>query len=304
MKLNALDETTPVLIQGITGRAARVHARLMREYGTRVVAGTTTGELDTVDGVPIFRNCRTAVDATGARVSLIMVPALSVLDAIKDAVESGIRLIVSVTEGMPVHDAIAALQLVRAAGITWIGPSTPGLCIPDKIKLGFIPDVALAHGHLAVMSKSGTLSYEVCNRLVRHGHGQSFWIGVGGDLVKGTRFSDLLPLFADDPNTHGIIVVGEIGGTEEEELASALSAADISKPVFVLIAGAQAKEGVTMGHAGALVHGTHGSVESKRASLTQAGAMVFETILDLVAEVDAAFTNRADSEASIGTRLV
>src|SRR5581483_5288766 len=190
-----------------------------------------------------------AVAATGATATVAFVGADALLGAIRDAVEAGIRLIVTPTEGMPVHDAVAALALVRAAGVRWIGASTPGMAVPGQAKLGFLPEVSLAPGPIGVMSKSGTLSYEVGYRLVRRGLGQSVWIGVGGDPVKGTRYADLVPYFATEPRTRALVVIGEIGGTEEEELAAALAAHGFAKPVFALVAGRSAREGVTMGHA-------------------------------------------------------
>jgi succinyl-CoA synthetase alpha subunit len=289
-----IGQGTPTLVQGITGRMGRSHTRLMRAYGTNIVAGTSSSPEPPrdVDGVPVFGDCRQAVAATGARVSVAMVPPLSVLGAIEEGIEAGIRLIVTIAEGVPVHDALRARRLARAAGATWIGASTPGLCIPEQAKLGFLPDVALRPGPLGVMSKSGTLSYEICYRLVQHGIGQSVWIGVGGDQVKGTRFADLLPFFASHPDTEALLVVGEIGGTEEEELGRALQASGYPKPVFALIAGSTAREGVTMGHAGALVHGASGSVASKRAALEQAGARVFASMADTVEAIVQTFGER------------
>jgi succinyl-CoA synthetase alpha subunit len=281
-----IDGTTPVLIQGMTGRAGRAHLRLMRAYGTNIVAGVSaSGAVAEIDGVPVFSECRAAVAATGAVASVAMVPALDVLGAIGEAVAAGIRLIVTIAEGVPVHDALRALGLARAAGVTWIGASTPGLAIPGKTKLGFLPDVTLLPGRLGVMSKSGTLSYEVCYRLARRGIGQSAWIGVGGDQVKGTRFGELVSYFARRPDTDGLLVVGEIGGTEEEELAEALRAQRYDRPVFVLIAGATAREGVVMGHAGAMIHGDSGTIASKRAALERAGARVFATMGEIVEAV-------------------
>jgi succinyl-CoA synthetase alpha subunit len=211
-----------------------------------------------------------------------MVPPLSVLDAIREAVTADIKLIVTIAEGMPVRDAVTALEIVRAAGVRWIGPSTPGLAIPGKLKLGFLPDVSLAPGPLGIMAKSGTLSYEICHRLVGRGLGQSLWVGVGGDPVKGTRFADVLPFMLTDPNTHGIVVIGEIGGSEEEELAAAMRARHCSKPVYALIAGRTVREGVTMGHAGAIIEGNVGAIASKIETLAGAGAQVFTRIRDLV----------------------
>lgn len=276
-----IDSATPVLIQGITGRTGQSHTRLMRAYGTNVVAGTSASARE-LDGIPVFATCREAVRATGARASVAMVPPFSVLAAIEEAIEAGIGLIVTIAEGVPVHDALRARRRAQAAGATWIGASTPGLCIPGQVKLGFLPDVALRPGPLGVMSKSGTLSYEVCYQLARRGIGQSAWIGVGGDQVKGTRFAELVAFFAARRDTEALVVVGEIGGTEEEELARALTETGYAKPVFALIAGAAAREGVTMGHAGALIHGTSGTIASKRAALEAAGAEVFDSISGIV----------------------
>ncbi|MEJ0048183.1 MAG: succinate--CoA ligase subunit alpha [Rhodospirillales bacterium] len=276
----------PVLVHGITGRIGRRHTRNMLEYGTNIVAGVAARE-DRVEGVPVFRSTAEAVRATGARAAVAIVPALSVLETIIDSIDAGLQLIVTVAEGVPVHDALRARQALRHSATRWIGASTPGLVFPGKSKLGFLPSVSIAPGDLGVMAKSGTLSYEVCHRLVRAGLGQSLWIGVGGDAVKGTRFADMLPYFATDPATRALVVLGEIGGNEEEELATALQATSFAKPVYALIAGSAAREGVTMGHAGALIHGNTGTVASKSAALQAAGAEVFTRIDDLVRAVAA-----------------
>ena len=271
------------LVQGMTGRTGRRHAQLMRAYGTRIVGGVSPkSDDDEVDGLPVFKTCIEAVMATGAIASVAMVPPLSVLDAIREAVSAGIKLVVTIAEGMPIRDAVAALEIVHAAGVRWIGPSTPGLAIPGKLKLGFLPDVSLAPGPLGIMAKSGTLSYEVCHRLVGRGIGQSLWVGVGGDSVKGARFADVLPFMLTDPDTHGIVVIGEIGGSEEEELAAAMRALHCRKPVYALIAGRTVREGVTMGHAGAMIQGDIGTIASKTEALAGAGAHVFTRIRDLV----------------------
>jgi succinyl-CoA synthetase alpha subunit len=294
--LSKLNDRTPVLVQGITGRAARVHTGLMRRYGTRVVAGTAAGKPaeqavgTDIDGIPVYGDCAAAVQATGAIASIAMVPPLAVKDAVREAIEAGIRLVVTIAEGVPVHDALRIRRMAHGAGACWIGASTPGLCIPGRIKLGFLPDVALQPGRLGVMSKSGTLSYEVCYRLARRGIGQSAWIGVGGDLVKGTRFADLLPFFARHDDTDALLVIGEIGGTEEEELAEAIARQDFHKPVYAVLAGAQAREGVTMGHAGALVHGASGTLASKQEALRAAGARVHTGIRGLVDDVERAMS--------------
>jgi len=290
----------PVLVQGLTGRAGRAQAAQMRRYGTNIVAGVSPRAEDDVDGIPIYRTSADAVAETGAQASVIIVPPLSVLDSIRDAATSGIKLIVAITEGMPIHDALKARALVRQSGVIWIGASTPGLAIPGKIKLGFLPSVSLAPGSLGVMSKSGTLSYEVCHRLVSRGLGQSLWVGVGGDPVKGTRFADLLPVFHDDPETQAIVVVGEIGGNEEEELAARIRESGFCKPVFALLAGKTAREGVTMGHAGALIQDTNGTIESKEAALRAAGAHVFSRIEELAAAVARNIASPAKAALRVG----
>lgn len=277
----------PVLIQGMTGRAGRRHTLAMRAYGTNIVAGVSPRDED-VGGIPVFRDCAAAVGASGAVASVAIVPPLVVLQAITEAVDAGIRTIVTITEGMPVHDALWARRIVAEAGARWVGASTPGIAIPGRMKLGFLPDVSLAPGRLGVMAKSGTLSYEVNHRLVSRGLGQSLWIGVGGDPVKGTRFADGLPHFAADPDTDALVIIGEIGGDEEECLARAMRETGFAKPVYALIAGASAREGITMGHAGALIHGNVGTVQSKTAALRGAGAQVFTRIQDLIEAVAAA----------------
>ena len=284
-----IDRTTRVLVQGITGRTGRMHSRMMRAYGTNIVAGTSPRP-EPVDGIPVFKDCGEAVAATGATATVTFVGADALLGAIREAVEAGLGLIVTPTEGMPVHDALAALALVRAAGARWIGASTPGMAVPGEAKLGFLPEASLAPGAVGIMSKSGTLSYEVGYRLVQRGLGQSVWIGVGGDPVKGTRYAELVPFFATHAPTRALVIIGEIGGSEEEELAAALVAQRFAKPVLALVAGRSAREGVTMGHAGAMVHGEAGSWASKQVALEAAGARVFDTVAALVDAVERALT--------------
>ena len=279
----SLSRTTPIIVQGITGRMGRTHAALMRAYGTNIVGGTSTrSDMKEAAGVPVFADCGAAVAATGAVASVIMAPPLETLAAASEALAAGIQLIVTVAEGIPVHDAIRIGRMVRDAGATWIGGSTPGMAIPGEIKLGFIPDVCLRPGDFGIMTKSGTLSYEVGWRLAHAGLGQSLWVGVGGDAVKGVRFADLLPVFFADPRTRAIVLVGEVGGSEEEECADAYAALGAQKPLLALIAGREAKEGVAMGHAGALVLGDAGSLGSKTRRLTAAGARVFGSIEAIV----------------------
>ena len=281
--LSTLSRTTPVIVQGITGRMGRTHAALMRAYGTNIVGGTSArADAAEAAGVPVFPDCAAAVAATGAVASVVMAPPAETLAAVQEALAAGIKLFVTVAEGVPLHDAMRIGQAAREADATWVGASTPGVAIPGEVKLGFLPDVALRPGPLAIMTKSGTLSYEVGYRLARLGIGQSIWVGVGGDPVKGVRFADLLPLFFADARTRGIILVGEVGGTEEEECADALRALGLRKPVYALIAGREAKEGVAMGHAGALVHGDSGTLATKTRRLTEAGAWCFASVAALV----------------------
>ena len=281
--IDLLTRSTPVIVQGATGRTGRVHVQRMLAYGTRIVAGVSTrADVGDVEGVPVFQDCAAAVAATGGQVSLAMVPPNGVLAAVEDALSAGIRLIVTVAEGIPVHEALCIGRMIKRAGATWVGASTPGLAVPGEMKLGFLPNVSLRPGPLAVMAKSGTLSYEVGYRLVAAGLGQSLWVGVGGDPVKGVRFPDLLPPFLRHERTRGIILIGEVGGSEEEEFADALRQANTSKPVYALVAGRGAKEGVSMGHAGALVYSDVGTFDSKKTRLQAAGARVFASIEGLV----------------------
>ena len=274
-----VDRSTPVILQGITGRAGRLHSRLMREYGTHIVAGVSPrSDKREVDGVPVFPDCRSAVEATGATTCVGFVGAYDLLAAMEDAVAGGVRYIVTPTEGMPVHDALQAKRLVNEKRAIWVGPSTPGMAIAGEAKLGFLPSDALLPGPLGLMSKSGTLSYEAGYRLAQRSVGTSVWVGVGGDPVKGVRYADLVPFYAADERTEAVLVIGEIGGHEEEDFAAALREQKFPKPVFALIAGRTAPSGVAMGHAGALVHGSHGTFEAKRSALEVAGATVFDSL--------------------------
>jgi succinyl-CoA synthetase alpha subunit len=278
-----IDRDTPVIVQGMTGRAGRLHTQLMKEYGTRIVAGVSPkSDRPTVEGVPVFPDCRSAVEATGATTCVAFVGAYDLLGAMRDAVGGGVRYIVTPTEGMPVHDALRVKQLVSEKGVLWVGGSTPGMAVAGEAKLGFLPNDALLPGSLALMSKSGTLSYESGYRLAQRGVGTSVWVGVGGDPVKGVRYADLVPFFAEDDRTHAVLVIGEIGGHEEEDFAAALRAHGFSKPVFALIAGRTAPSGVSMGHAGALVHGSFGTFAGKRAALEAAGVTVFDSLNSMV----------------------
>lgn len=278
-----IDSTTPVIVQGISGRAGRLHSRLMKEYGTNIVAGVSPKmEASDVNGIPLFPDCAAAARATGATTCVALVGAMQLLDAMRDAITAGVRYIVTPTEGMPVHDALRAQRLVRDAGALWVGGSTPGMAVAGAAKLGFLPNDSLVPGPLGLMSKSGTLSYEAGYRLSRRGIGTSVWVGVGGDPVKGVRYADLVPFYAADMQTKALLIIGEIGGHEEEDFAATLKAQKFRKPVFALIAGKSAPEGVTMGHAGALTHGSHGTYAAKRAALESAGVQVFSSLNEMV----------------------
>lgn len=278
-----INRSTPVIVQGITGRAGQLHSRLMKQFGTNVVGGVSPNtNVNNINKIQIFPDCAAAVKATGAQTSVLLVGAMQLLNAMQDAIAGGIRYLVTPTEGMPVHDALKARALVREAGAVWVGPSTPGMAVPGEAKLGFLPDDSLKPGPLGLMSRSGTLSYEAGYRLAQRGVGTSVWIGVGGDPVKGIRYADLVPFYAADPQTRALLIIGEIGGSDEEEFAQALTAQHFAKPVFALIAGRSAPEGVTMGHAGALVHGSHGTYAAKRAALEAAGACVCATLNEMV----------------------
>ncbi len=278
-----IDRNTKVILQGISGRAGRLHSRLMKEYGTHLVGGVSPSkDVKEINGIPLFPDCSSAVKATGATVSVALVGAHDLLDAMREAVAAGIKMIVTPTEGMPVHDALKAKRLTQDAGVLWIGGSTPGMAVAEVAKLGFLPDVSLKSGPLGLMSKSGTLSYESGYRLALRGVGTSVWVGVGGDPVKGARYSDLVPFYAADAQTKGLLIIGEIGGHDEEDFAEALKVHAFSKPVFALIAGRTAPEGVAMGHAGALTYGSHGGYAAKRAALEAAGVEVFDTLNAMV----------------------
>lgn len=293
MTLPRIDRSTKVILQGISGRAGRLHSRLMRTYGTNLVGGVAPAkDVKEINGIPLFPDCAAAVAATGATVSVALVGAYDLLAAMREAVAAGVKMIVTPTEGMPVHDALQAKRLTQDAGVLWIGGSTPGMAVAEVAKLGFLPDVSLKSGPLGLMSKSGTLSYESGFRLAQRGIGTSVWVGVGGDPVKGLRYSDLVPFYAQDAQTEALLIIGEIGGRDEEDFAEALQAQAFTKPVFALIAGRTAPEGVAMGHAGALTWGSHGGYAAKRAALEAAGVTVCDTLNAMVGGVAARLLQR------------
>ena len=269
-----IDKDTKVIVQGITGRDGSFHAAKMKEYGTQVVGGTSPGKGgQEVDGIPVFNTVKDAVAATGANTSIIFVPAPFAKDAMLEAIDGGIKLVVCITEGVPVIDAVEAQNYARIKGVKVIGPNCPGLISPEKSMVGIMPANIFKKGHTGVISRSGTLTYEVVYDLVQSGLGISTAVGVGGDPVVGLYFEDLLQLFQDDPDTDSIAMIGEIGGDAEERAAQFIKA-HVTKPVAVFISGRQAPPGKQMGHAGAIISGGSGSAEGKIKALEAAGVPV------------------------------
>jgi len=282
-----IDADTRVLVQGITGHQGTVHTRQMKLFGTNVVAGSTPGKGgQSVEGVPVFDSVAEAVERTHANASVIFVPAPFAKDALLEAVDAGIRLSVVVTEHIPFHDMLTMYHYARAHGARIIGPNCPGIAAPGKAKVGIIPNVVFHPGRVGVISRSGTLTYEIVNGIKEHGLGQSTCIGLGGDPVVGTSFVDALPLFEKDPETDLLVLVGEIGGTAEEDAADHIRH-HFTKPVVAYVAGRSAPPGKRMGHAGAIIARGKGTAESKLAALRSAGATVATfpyEIPDLVAQ--------------------
>lgn len=265
-----------VIVQGITGAYGSLHARNMMAYGTNVVAGVTPGKggqkFD--EKIPIYNSAKEAVDATGAKISIIYVPAKFFLDAAKDALEAGIKLLVAIPEHVPVRDTMEIIEIAKQKGAIIIGPNTPGIMIPDLIKVGIMPPMPFKEGKIAVLSKSGTLLYEISDALTRAGFGQSITIGIGGDPVNGTRLIDAFDMVKDLPDMEGMVIVGEIGGDSEEILAQRIIDIGFKIPTVAYIAGRAAPKEKRMGHAGAIVMGTYGSAESKVSMFNKANIPV------------------------------
>jgi len=282
------DRSTRLVVQGITGRDGSFHARQMVEYGTNVVAGVTPGKggqrFD--DKVPVFNTVAEAVRETGANASVIYVPPAGAAGAVYEAADAGIRLIVCITEGVPVMDMTRVLPFVRARGARLIGPNCPGLITPGAAKIGIIPGNICAPGRVGLVSRSGTLTYEVVNHLTRAGIGQSTCVGIGGDPLIGTNFIDVLRAFQDDPDTDAIVLMGEIGGTDEQKAAEFVTQ-HVTKPVVGFIAGQTAPKGRRMGHAGAIISGSSGTAEEKLAAFAAAGFGIMKRPLDVVELVKA-----------------
>ncbi len=279
-----VDRNTRLVVQGITGREGAFHTRQMLEYGTTVVAGVTPGKggqkFD--DRVPIFNTVAESVRATKANCSVIYVPPMAAAGAIFEAVDAGIPLIVCITEGIPVMHMSRVMPFVRSRGARLIGPNCPGLITPGASKVGIIPGNICAPGRVGLVSRSGTLTYEVVNHLTRNGLGQSTCVGIGGDPIIGTDFIDCLRAFQEDPGTDAIVVIGEIGGTDEQN-AAAFVKQKVTKPVIGFIAGQTAPKGRRMGHAGAIISGSSGTAEEKLAAFETAGIGIMRRPVDVVA---------------------
>ena len=269
-----IDRDTRVVVQGITGHQGTVHTVQMKAFGTTIAAGVTPGKAGSeVEGVPVFDTVKDAVESTQANTSCIFVPAPFARDAVLEAVDAGVRLCVVVTEHVPFHDMLVMYHYAKSKGTRIIGPNCPGIGAPGKSKIGIIPNVVFRPGRIGVISRSGTLTYEIVNGIKETGLGQSTCIGLGGDPVVGTTFVDALPLFESDPDTDALVMVGEIGGTAEEDAAEYIRH-HFTKPVVAYIAGRSAPPGKRMGHAGAIITRGKGTAQTKVAALEAAGASV------------------------------
>jgi succinyl-CoA synthetase alpha subunit len=276
-----VNRDTRVICQGITGRVGEFHTRGCLEYGTRMVGGVTPGKGgEQVAGLPVFDTVAEAVASTGANATMIFVPPPVAADAILEAVAAGVDLVIAITEGIPVLDMARVLPVVKASKSRLIGPNCPGVITPGACKIGIMPGYIHTPGHVGVMSRSGTLTYEAVWQLTSLGHGQSSCVGLGGDPLVGSSFIDILALFEADPDTHAILMIGEIGGSAEEEAADYVRR-HVTKPVAAFIAGRTAPPGKRMGHAGAIISGGKGTAEAKLEALTAAGIEVAESPADM-----------------------
>ena len=286
-----IDKNSKVVCQGITGNQGSFHTEQCIEYGTRVVAGVTPGRGGEVHlGVPVYNTMREAVDESGAEVSMIYVPARFAAGAIQEAAESGVGLIVCITEGIPVLDMVNVKAALGTNGCRLIGPNCPGIITPDECKIGIMPGFIHQKGRVGVVSRSGTLTYEAVHQTTQNGLGQSTCIGIGGDPVRGMDFIDCLKLFQEDPETDGIVMVGEIGGSDEEAAAEFIQS-NVTKPVVAYIAGVTAPPGKRMGHAGAIIAGGKGTAADKFKALDAAGATTVRSPAELGSSMMEILTN-------------
>jgi succinyl-CoA synthetase alpha subunit len=269
-----VDESTKLLVQGLTGREGSFHGLRNRAYGTKVVAGVTPGKGGRdVEGIPVFDTVAEAVQETGANTQLIFVPARAAADTMYEAVDAGIRTVICVTEGVPAHEMLRVYNYIRPRGVTMIGPNCPGVLSPGKANVGIIPAEIFRAGSIGLVSRSGTLTYQIGHELTGLGLGNSTIVGIGGDPVVGSSFIDVLEKFEADPETEVVVMVGEIGGDEEEKAARFI-AAEMKTPVVAYIAGFSAPPGKTMGHAGAIITGSSGTAQAKKEALEASGVRV------------------------------
>src|SRR5213075_2465923 len=281
-----VDKSTRLIVQGITGREGTFHAKGCQEYGTKVVGGVTPGKGGSIhEGWPVFNTVAEAMRETGANVTVIFVPPPFAADAIMEAADAGMPLIVCITEGIPVMDMVRAWEYLRGKKTRLIGPNCPGIISPGKCKIGIMPGRIHKQGNVGVVSRSGTLTYEAVGQLTKLGIGQSTCIGIGGDPIIGTTFIDAIKLFNEDPDTHGIVMIGEIGGTSEEEAAAYIKG-NVKKPVVGFICGQTAPPGRRMGHAGAIVAGGKGTAKEKMAAMEAAGIRVVKSPADMGAAME------------------
>jgi succinyl-CoA synthetase alpha subunit len=282
-----VDRETRLVVQGLTGSEGRFHGLRNRNYGTNVVAGVTPGKGgQDVEGVPVFNTVAEAAAETGANATLIFVPARGAVDAIYEAVDAGIRTVICITEHIPAHDMLRVYTYIRPLGVTLVGPNCPGVLSPGKANVGIIPAEIFSEGNIGLVSRSGTLTYQIGHELTQLGLGNSTIVGIGGDPVVGSSFVDVLERFEADPETDYVVLVGEIGGNEEEK-AAAFVAERMTTPVLAYIAGFSAPPGKTMGHAGAIISGTSGTAQAKKEALEAVGITVGTTpteVAQLVAE--------------------
>jgi len=290
-----VDKHTRVVTQGITGATGQLHTKACKEYGTQMVAGVTPGKGgSSFEGIPIFDTVAQAVAETGATASVIYVPPPFAADAIMEAADAGVPLIVCITEGIPVLDMMRVKRFLEGRPVRLIGPNCPGIITPEQCKIGIMPGYIHKPGHVGVVSRSGTLTYEAVFQLTQLGHGQSTCIGIGGDPINGTNFVDALRLFQDDPETHAVILIGEIGGTAEEQAADFIRE-HMNKPVVAFVAGQTAPPGRRMGHAGAIIAGGRGTAADKIAAFEAAGVRIARNPAEMGATMIALLRERKGS---------
>jgi succinyl-CoA synthetase alpha subunit len=276
-----VDKNTRLIVQGITGSVGAFHTKQMLEYGTKIVGGVTPGKAGgQVEGVPVFNTVADGVDATGANASVIYVPNAFAADAISEAVDAGVAVVVCITEGIPILDMVKIKRYLNGKKTRLIGPNCPGIITPGECKIGIMPGYIHKPGSIGIVSRSGTLTYEAVHQVTSLGMGQSTCVGIGGDPVNGTNFIDVLSAFQEDPKTEAVIMIGEIGGTAEEE-AAAFIKSKMTKPVVGFVAGQTAPKGKRMGHAGAIISGGKGTAADKIKAFRAAGISVSETPADL-----------------------